>query len=252
MLRVYTRTQPLLLFMDTKMLSYTPKYYTIEYEHKNRMFKVTLDKVASAGIPKDATIVDIDYTLADTPPPVVNERIWWSNNQKEGTNPMYDECTPRALLPANMPQTKTGFKAKAVMANAQIINAAPVEASQRDYAIELIKKIGEDHAQALRVQFHMDGDRPKTAVELIAAIKDGNYTLDQVRLADFAGSIEAGFYNNEFGIRWGKPADAEGYKAAKEVLKAAAQKALTAVTLKPIDQLEAVIDDFEAWTLPNA
>lgn len=251
--------------MDTKMLSYTSKYYTIEYEHKGKRFTVTLDKVASVGIPKDAIIVDIDYTIADTPPPplpnkelceVINldgklvEYVWKNKQKEEGTNPMntYDECTPCCVAPAAYgANTKFGFKTKAAVANAQVINAVPVEATQRDYAIELIKSIGEKHAKALRVQFNMDLVNPSTFLELEKLIKDGNYTV-----SDMAREDDAKYCHMFYGVTFGKPADKEGYNSAKEVLKAAAQKALTGVTLKPVDQLEAVIDGFEAWELPNA
>lgn len=144
------------------------------------------------------------------------------------------------------------LKARTNIANAQIIGNAPVEATQRDYAIQRIKAIGETHAQALRKQFHMDGDRPRTAEELIAAIKNDRFTLDTAMLKLHATEIKRGYFNNEFGITWGQAPDGDGYEAAKEVLKDAAQKALDGVTLKTVDALEGVIDDFEAWVYTPA
>lgn len=152
---------------------------------------------------------------------------------------MFDECTP-CVAPAAY-----GVKVRGSMANAQVINAVPVEATQRDYTIERIKDLGEKYAQALRVQFHMDQQHPQTFLQLVDAIKNGNYTVNEEEV----NSEVAAFAGWSYGVRWGIKPDRDGYKAAKEVLKAAAQKALTKATLKPIDQLEAVIEDFEGWKL---
>lgn len=209
----------LLLFMDTTMLTY----------NIDRNFW--------------------EHTVADTPPSQVPCNIQWkwveTNQKEEGINPMFDisECAPCAPTP---------MKLRVTGANAQVINAVPVEATQRDYAIALIKKIGEEHAQVLRKQFHIDGDRPRTAQQLIDAIKNDQFTLDQGKLAANAEEIQLGYYNNEFGIVWGPAPDAKGWTAAKDVLKDAAQTALTKATLNTIDKLEGVIEDFKAWTLPTA
>lgn len=189
--------------------------------------------------------------LADTevPPPValagqvMTVGGQWVNQKQEVDQTMFDECTP-----CSAPRTKV----RGAVANAQIIGNVPMEATQRDYAIELIKSLGEKHAQALRKQFHVDGNRPQTAQELISMIENKQYTLDTVALAKNAEEIKRGYYNNEFGITWGTPPDNVGYEAAREALKSAAQKVLTAVTLRPIDVLEGVIDDFEAWVYTPA
>lgn len=175
-------------------------------------------------------------TVADTPPP--QPCCVEVTNQEEGQK-MFDECTLK-------PQ---GFKIKraaviAPMASAQVISSVPVEATQRDYAIERIKAIGDKHAQALRVQFNMDTLSPKTFLELEALVKAGDYTV-----SDLAKSEDAHYYSVFYGVHFGKPKDEAGYDAAKEVLKAAFQKALDGATLKTIDVLESVIEDFEDWTL---
>lgn len=157
---------------------------------------------------------------------------------------MFDECSMTTPIGPAVPPRGFGIK-KAAVANAQIINSVPVEATQRDYAIELIKSIGEKHAQGLRVQFHLDNETPKTFLELVDAIKNGNYTLNEHEV----NSDVAKYAGWNYGVHWGAKADYVGYKVANEALKAAAQKALTGVTLKTLDQLEAVIDGFEAWTL---
>lgn len=180
--------------------------------------------------------------FADTPPPM-NYIYGVKQINQEVENTMFDECIAEA-------PRKIKFAAKTVqapMANAQVIGSVPVEATQRDYAIALIKQIGEQHAKALRVQFNMDPKNPGTFLELEALIKAGDYTV-----TDDAKKEDARYYNVFYGVTFGKPADKDGYEAARAVLKAAAQKALTKVTLKPIEELEAVIEDFEGWTLPTA
>jgi hypothetical protein len=152
---------------------------------------------------------------------------------------MFNECECVPCAPR--------VKARTNLANAQIIGNVPVEATQRDYAIQLIGKIGEEHVQTLRKQFHMDNESPKTFLELKAIIEAGDYIV-----SDLAKSEEAKYYGIFYGVKFGQPADKEGYDVAKDVLKAAAQKALTGVTLKPIDALEGVIDDFEAWVYTPA
>lgn len=178
-------------------------------------------------------------TVADTPPPQPTCCVEVNNQEVDQT--MFDECTAPRKVRINAP-----------MANAQVISAVPVEATQRDYTIERVKALGEKFAQGLRKQFHMDSDRPTTAVELITAIENKTYTLDTNLLRVQAEEIKKGYFNNEYGINWGLPADVAGYGAAKEVLKAATQKALDGATLKPIDALEGVITDFEAWVYTPA
>lgn len=160
---------------------------------------------------------------------------------QEVENTMFDECTPCAPV-----KIRRSF-VSAPVANAQVIAAVPVESTQRDYAIERIKAIGEKHAQALRVQFHMDSQTPKNFLELEAMIKDGNYTISD-RVKDDDTQYMPLFY----GVTFGKPADKDGYKAAKDVLKTAVQKALDKATLSAVTELEGVINDIEAWTLPTA
>jgi len=148
--------------------------------------------------------------------------------------------------------TAPRVKTRAAIANAQVIGGVPVEATQRDYAIERVKAIADKHYAAFCKQFHMDNDRPQTAVELIAAIKNDQFTLDTNLLKTQADQIKKGYFNNEYGINWGPTPDIDGYNTAKEVLKDAAQKALDGATLKPLDALEGVIDDFEAWVYTPA
>lgn len=191
-------------------------------------------------------LAKVRNNLADTQPSSENN-VEVTNQKEEGINPMNIESNWPPQYPCVTPATY-GVKVRGSMANAQIINAAPVEATQRDYAIELIKSIGEKHNQTLRAQFNMNPTHPQTWTELKALIDVGDFTVDK----DVLDSEYATYAGPLYGVTFGKPADKDGYKIAQETLKAAAQKALTAVTLKPIDQLETAIDDFEAWVYTPA
>jgi hypothetical protein len=161
---------------------------------------------------------------------------------KEVDKTMFNECCDAA------PRVKT----RMAIANAQVIGNTPVEATQRDYTTERVKAIADKHSKTLHEQFHMDSDRPRTAAELIAAIKNDQFTLNTELLKTRADEIKRGYYNNEYGINWGPSPDIDGYNAATEALKAAAQKALDGATLKSLDALEGVINDFEAWVYTPA
>ena len=182
-----------------------------------------------------------DITIADIPPPCNGE----TNQKEEVDKTMFnDEC----CVAANpFPRTKSR-----AIANAQIIGNIPVEATQRDYAIDRVKALAEKHVKTLRKQFHLDGDRPQTAAELIAAIKNDAYTLDLDALKKNADGIKRGYYNNEYGINWGQAPDLDGYNKADHALAIVAQKALDGATLKTLDALEGVINDFEAWVYTPA
>lgn len=161
-----------------------------------------------------------------------------SQTNQEVDKTMYEECIPCA------PRVKT----RSAIANAQVINAVPVEATQRDYTIERVRDIADKFDTALRVQFHMDSEMPKTFLQLVDAIKNGNYRVDE----DKINAYDAQYMGWHWGVTWGLKPDYVGYEAAKKVLKTATQKALDAATLKTPDALQGVIDDFEAWTLPTA
>lgn len=161
---------------------------------------------------------------------------------------MFDECAP-SCLPSCQPRK---VRVNAPMATASVVGNVPVEATQRDYATARIKDTITKLDAILQKQFNIGEQRPRTAVDLIAAIKDGEYTLDTKVLTEYAEGIKSGYYNNEFGIKWGKPADTEGFTLARKALKDAAQAALDVATLGPVDGLQKAITDFEAWVYTPA
>lgn len=177
-----------------------------------------------------------NITVADTPPPAP----YWPcelKTKQEVENTMFDECTPRVKA-----------KVLAPMANAQIIGNIPVEATQRDYTVTRIGQIADRHDSALRVQFHLDSQNPGTFLELEKLIKDGNYTVNK----DLVTADDAKFYSVFYGVTFGKPADKDGFKAARLALKTATQKALDAATLGDLSALQGVIADFEGWVYTPA
>jgi len=194
----------------------------------------------------DTTMLVYGITVADTPPPPtpIKKGSWWTEqiNKKEVDQTMFDECVSAPCLP------RVKAKVLAPMANAQVIGATPIEATQRDYVVQRISQIKDKHNSALRVQFNMDPKNPSTFLELEKAIKDGDYTVDLEK----AKSGDARWNGIYYGVTFGKPTDEEGYNAARQVLKIATQKALDKAALRSPDQLEALIEEFEGWTLPTS
>lgn len=126
--------------------------------------------------------------------------------------------------------------------------ATNIEATQRDFAVSRINNTKYDLRDALRVQFNMEAGRsPRTAKDLIAAIKNDEFTLDEKALAR-VGEDELKYYNNMFGIIWGKIApDEAGYRVALDALDDATQAAIDAATLAPVGDLQNVLKDYQNW-----
>jgi len=152
------------------------------------------------------------------------------NSNQEGITPMRYNDAPQV--------------ANAAVA---LVGTPSIEATQRDFLTQRVSQVTYKHDQDLRKQFFMDEqDRPKTAEELIKAIEEGNYTLDQ-EMIDRTGE-DIIHYNNEYGIRWGKEKpDHKGYKAAKAVLKEDAQEVIDTVTTASIEEARQALKDFKVW-----
>lgn len=127
---------------------------------------------------------------------------------------------------------------------------ASVEATQRDFFSARVYQTQEKLLAGLRKQFNMDAkDKPETAKELIKAITDGAYTLDNETLDRAEESGDIRYYNAFYGIRWGKEKpDTTGFTAARDVLKEAAQDVIDAGTLAPTEDLLQLLKDFQEWT----
>lgn len=159
----------------------------------------------------------IDWLYSDSP----------AANQKEGNNPM-------------------NYNSAAVSMIAQPVN---VEATQRDFYTSRINLIRKDHEGTLRTQFHMDAQaEPRSSKELISAITEGNYSLDE-KILGRHDDEELKYYNVFYGIRWGKDVpDTKGHEEARKALKAASQDSIDAGTLSPIEGLLGLIKEFQSWS----
>lgn len=132
--------------------------------------------------------------------------------------------------------------------------AVSIEATQRDFTVRRIQDTKYILRDALAVQFNIDANaRPRTAADLIAAIKSDDFTIDQAAIdkADADGDLK--YYGWDYGIRWGKATpDRKGYGAAVKVLDTAMQAAIDEATLAPVDQLQDILKKFQAWTYTPA
>ncbi len=112
-----------------------------------------------------------------------------------------------------------------------VSGSIPMESIQRDFLTQRVGQICDKHDKVLRKQFFMDAqDRPLSARDLIKAITDGNFTLDEALLAKHDEEELRSYYNNEYGIRWGKEKpNREGYNTARAVLLEAGQEVIDAM-----------------------
>jgi hypothetical protein len=162
------------------------------------------------------------------PMPKANVSGPWSQKQ-EGNNPMTAKVNFNTAMNVAAPATN-------------------IEATQRDFAVSRINSTKYILRDALREQFHMDADQPpRTAKDLIAAIKNDEFILDEKALTR-VGENELKYYHNMYGIIWGKVApDEAGYKIALDALDEATQAAIDAATLAPVGELQNVLKDYQNW-----
>lgn len=125
---------------------------------------------------------------------------------------------------------------------------ASVEAVQRDFATNRVKMILSDLKARLSEQFNMNAQSPpSTARDLIKAITEGDYVLDENKLDEHADELH--YYNSFFGIKWGKnKPDRVGFDAARKVLDEKGQEVIDTVTLGSIEEARQAIADFKKWT----
>ncbi len=129
------------------------------------------------------------YTIASTDCKVPSDYIDYINGgcpakqNQEGINPMRYSDAPQV--------------ASSVLA---VSGSPSVEATKRDFLTQRIHQTMDRLGQDLRIQFKMDAhDRPQTAKELIKAIEDGDYILDEKTIENAGEDII--HYNNEYGMR---------------------------------------------------
>lgn len=133
------------------------------------------------------------------------------------------------------------------------MNYNEIEASRR-YLTGRVNDVGYTIREALNVQFNLDKkERPQSYAELIAAIKNDQYTLDAKMTAKIDAVVaQDGYYYGSMldGIKWKLPnqPDYDGYNTAEKAMVKAQTAARDVIqTGTPADGLKA-LQDFEAWT----
>lgn len=163
---------------------------------------------------------------------------------------------PPVVEPVKNKKVKNPMKAPHYINNATTIAAAAevnVEATQRDFMAKRIRDIRAGLGEGLRKQFNMDSrEVPRTPQELIDAIKNGKFSLDEKIMA--RADKDAFYWHGPFyGIIWGDaPPDTDGFEKADKALEAAAQEVTDTVTLAPIDEARKALKDFQSWTYSAA
>lgn len=126
-------------------------------------------------------------------------------------------------------------------------------ATSRDYFLKRLEGAMYPKREGFMDLFNLNIDnQPKNYKDLIAAIKDGKYTIDKKVEKRFEASDEDNgwYFGSLHGIIWDGPKqDYEGYRKALEELKkqdTAARDAIMAAATA--GDMKAAVDAFEAWT----
>jgi hypothetical protein len=145
-------------------------------------------------------------------------------------------------------QTMYPSKAPHAIAVAAMQTGPSIEQTQRQFINDKLYTISYGLESKLEDQFHLNAQNaPRTAVDLIKAITEGNYSLDQKKLDRNADELH--YHNSFYGIIWGKDTpDLDGYKIAREALRVALEDARTTATLGSIEEGRQALKDFAAWT----
>lgn len=163
--------------------------------------------------------------------------------KNEGNNPMYNSYTA------------------APTAAATIVTADPAQA-QRDYLLDRARKVLRQLDNNLFTMFgRFKKDRPETAQQLIDAIKNGKYTLDEKKLKyleaqsdlyEYDDIDECGygpFYGIDFTDYPGF--DSDGHSKAEKELEAAFTALKDIIAIKSGDDALTALQAFEKWEPSN-
>ena len=163
--------------------------------------------------------------------------------KNEGNNPMYNSYTA------------------APTAAATIVTADPAQA-QRDYLLDRARKVLRQLDNNLFTMFgRFKKDRPETAQQLIDAIKNGKYTLDEKKLKyleaqsdlyEYDDIDECG-YGPFYGINFTDfPGfDRDGHSKAEKELEAAFTALKDIIAIKSGDDALTALQAFEKWEPSN-
>lgn len=212
------------------------KDYKLNYEANNML-------VQSANANYTPVFNSLAATPCVQPSPTSSGLNWFKPaKQEQGNNPMNDFYSD------------TSYKTKAAYASASVV-AAPTDAQTKiQYLRERARDIRDVLDRALRVQFKLGVDAgPQTEAELIKAIQDGKFTMDEEKVKKNAK------YVKENGYAYGGPlygivftdfpgADKEGFKVAYDAMKAEYQKIKDIINIKDADTALDAVQAFEGWT----
>lgn len=182
--------------------------------------------------------IELGTTWKDCSPYPTKDEV----NEKEGINPMYNT----AIAPT---------------AAATIITADPASA-QREYLRERVNRLYRDFRSDLHSMFGRYAPaNPKTAQQLIDAIKNGKYELDEKKIKrmeaeadefDYDGIEDFG-YGPFFGLKFTDyPGfDSDGYDKASKELADAHTALMDIIAIKSADDALTALQAFEKWEPSN-
>lgn len=183
----------------------------------------------------------IDCFVTNTGNSTVKE-YWW-NKYQEGITPMrYDANAATAVASISVPSD---------------------EQKKIDYLNERARKIFNKIESSFSAMFHLYGpSQPRYYKELIDAIKNGDYEIDEksAKRADAAweerdDEEDSYFdYGVFYGINFTKfpKADYDGRDAAYKELREEFQKVLDIIAIMPAEEALAAVQAFEKWAPSNA
>lgn len=180
---------------------------------------------------------------ATSPTQTPNKPVWWEI-QKEGNNPMRYETVsaPTAIASIAMPSE---------------------EQNKIDYLNRRAQNVHRNIEQKFRDMFHLYGpSQPRYYKELIDAIKNGDYEIDE-KAAKAADEAWEDFQNNRedwfdysvfYGINFPKfpKPDWKGRDVALKELSAEFQRVKDIIAIMPAEEALKAVQEFEKWTPSNA
>lgn len=167
---------------------------------------------------------------------------------------------PTSKSSASMPTVTDLTINMAPAASASVSTKSDVQ-TQREHLLARLSGIDNDYrwgskSDELREIFNLDADNePKTSRELLAAIKDGKFKLDE-RIADLQDKgnhydpVSDIYIMNPFGaIKFDGPTpDKDGYTKARETVQNMIKDAKDTIIVKSPEDGLAAIKALEAWT----
>lgn len=210
-----------------------------------------------------------DYTdFVETYPHIQDAKpAFWSKKSKVGHTHTCTEPTHSLdISPMKYPEPEQASNKKGKpmsYANVAAVHVAPQVQSDTAKKIEYLLGRVNDVYESFRYKvlskmFNMDEfGKPKTHEQLIEAIKNGDFEIDEKKAAKEKEYVEkygyAG-YDPYYAIKFTKlpTPDRDGFEAAKAELKKARQQVRDIIAVKSADEGLEALQAFEAWTPSNA